>query len=134
MPRRKTRPRKQSFRELPAGLLEKAAGLGSAVQVGVAKRVKREHVERGDFLHLGIAVGEDGTLMFPAEPVVPPAEIGSRSRRNVEFKESLGSQRQEEAVRSLVASANADGREIIRSLKRYVARELYRCLPRPQPA
>ena len=25
-------------------------------------------------------------------------------------------------------------REIIRSLKRYVARELYRYLPRPQPA
>ncbi len=24
-------------------------------------------------------------------------------------------------------------REIIRSLKRYVARELYRCLPRPRP-
>ena len=36
-----------------------------------------------------------------------------------------------------VARRTAEGRskrEIIRSLKRYVARELYRCLPRPQPA
>ena len=40
-------------------------------------------------------------------------------------------------TRSYVARRTAEGRskrEIIRSLKRYVARELYRCLPRPEPA
>ena len=40
-------------------------------------------------------------------------------------------------TRAYVARRTAEGRskrEIIRSLKRYVARELYRCLPRPQPA
>ena len=40
-------------------------------------------------------------------------------------------------TRAYVARRTAEGRskrEIIRSLKRYVARELYRCLPRPEPA
>ena len=40
-------------------------------------------------------------------------------------------------TRAYVARRTHEGRskrEIIRSLKRYVARELYRCLPRPQPA
>ena len=40
-------------------------------------------------------------------------------------------------TRAYVARRTAEGRskrEIIRSLKRYVARELYRCLPRAQPA
>ena len=40
-------------------------------------------------------------------------------------------------TRAYVARRTNEGRskrEIIRSLKRYVARELYRCLPRPQPA
>jgi hypothetical protein len=40
-------------------------------------------------------------------------------------------------TRAYVARRTAEGRstrEIIGSLKRYVARELYRCLPRPQPA
>ena len=40
-------------------------------------------------------------------------------------------------TRAYVARRTAEGRakrEIIRSLKRYVARELYRCLPRPQAA
>ncbi len=40
-------------------------------------------------------------------------------------------------TRAYVARRTTEGRskrEIIRSLKRYVARELYRCLPRPQPA
>jgi transposase len=40
-------------------------------------------------------------------------------------------------TRAYVARRTAEGRskrEIIRSLKRYVARELYRCLARPQPA
>ena len=40
-------------------------------------------------------------------------------------------------TRAYVARRTAEGRskrETIRSLKRYVARELYRCLPRPEPA
>ena len=40
-------------------------------------------------------------------------------------------------TRAYVTRRTAEGRskrEIIRSLKRYVARELYRCLPRPQTA
>ncbi len=40
-------------------------------------------------------------------------------------------------TRAYVTRRTAEGRskrEIIRSLKRYVARELYRCLRRPQPA
>ena len=40
-------------------------------------------------------------------------------------------------TRAYVARRTAEGRskrDIIRSLKRYVARELYRCLPRPEPA
>ena len=40
-------------------------------------------------------------------------------------------------TRAYVARRTHEGRskrEIIRSLKRYVVRELYRCLPRPQPA
>jgi hypothetical protein len=40
-------------------------------------------------------------------------------------------------TRAYVAQRAAEGRsksEIIRSLERYVARELDRCLPRPQPA
>ncbi len=40
-------------------------------------------------------------------------------------------------TRTYVERRTTEGRskrEIIRSLKRYVARELYRCLPRPQPA
>ena len=40
-------------------------------------------------------------------------------------------------TRPCVARRTNEGRskrEIIRSLKRYVARELYRCLPRPHPA
>ena len=40
-------------------------------------------------------------------------------------------------TRAYVSRRNAEGsskRENIRSLNRYVARELYRCLPRPQPA
>jgi len=39
-------------------------------------------------------------------------------------------------TRSYVARRTNEGRskrEIIRSLKRYVARELYLCLPRPRP-
>jgi len=43
----------------------------------------------------------------------------------------------EPRTRAYVVRRTAEGRskrEIIRSLKRYVARELYRCLPRPQPA
>ena len=39
-------------------------------------------------------------------------------------------------TRSYVERRTREGRskrEIIRSLKRYVARELYCCLPRPQP-
>ena len=43
----------------------------------------------------------------------------------------------DQRTRAYVARRTAEGRskrEIIRSLKRYVARKLYRCLPRPQPA
>ena len=44
----------------------------------------------------------------------------------------------EPRTRAYAARRTAEGRskrEIIRALKRYVARELYRCLPRlPQPA
>ncbi len=39
-------------------------------------------------------------------------------------------------TRAYVTRRTAEGRskrEIIRSLIRYVARELYRCLPRPRP-
>ena len=39
-------------------------------------------------------------------------------------------------TRAYVIRRTAEGRtkrEIIRSLKRYVARDRYRCLPRPQP-
>ena len=106
MPTRKTRPWKQAFRNLPPGFLDKAVSLGPSVQLGVAKEVSRDEIQRGTYDHLGASILQDGNVGLPAESVVPPREMGIASRRNVDGWEEIHRDRPKESYSNPVDTPN----------------------------
>lgn len=83
MRKRKRFPWKQNIRNIPAAIADKIARLRPAsIMVAATKQIDAATIEAGVYSHLGIRLAR-GEPEF-ATPVVPPADVGRFSRRNVE--------------------------------------------------
>lgn len=82
----KRKPRwQQSFREIPASLLQKVKALPKDdLVVGCVKKIRASEIVSRTYGHLNIALAKSGPT-FP-ERVVPRADVGRQSRVNVEGK------------------------------------------------
>lgn len=79
---------KKNIRKVPGAVAKKLKGLPRYVVAGVAKIYDISGLKRGLLKHIGVRVRRDGTLVLPEDgKVVPPAESGRYSKRNVEGEE-----------------------------------------------
>lgn len=79
---------KKGFRKVPDWIADKAASsTEDQLVVSGVKRVRRSEIEAGHYFGIGISLGPDGPTL--SDLVIPPAEGGRYSRRNLEGYEVI---------------------------------------------
>lgn len=75
--------RRKNIRKIPSEILSKINKIKNNKVVVAAKRAYAiEHIRNGQLKHLGITIAPDGSIICPADPILPASTVGHTSKHN----------------------------------------------------